>query len=121
MRIAEKVRETLGGDEPLEAFMGPVERGLSIVRQWRRERHDVTETMTTSLLLLWSVLGATVGVLAILVAVRERRRSSGWWMLPGIFGMLLLANSFFGWCRQYDDRTLWIGGKLKKLARWRTK
>jgi uncharacterized membrane protein HdeD (DUF308 family) len=49
--------------------------------------------MTTSLLLLWSALSATVGVLAIVVAVRERRRGSGWWVLPGIFGVLLLANS----------------------------
>ena len=51
--------------------------------------------MTTSLLLLWSAVSATVGVLAIMVAVRERRRGSGWWMLPGIFGVLLVANSIF--------------------------
>jgi hypothetical protein len=51
--------------------------------------------MTTGLLLLWSAVSATVGVLAILVAVRERWRGSGWWMLPGIFGLLLLANSIF--------------------------
>jgi uncharacterized membrane protein HdeD (DUF308 family) len=49
--------------------------------------------MTTSLLLLWSALSAIVGVLAILVAVRERRKGSGWWVLPGIFGVLLVANS----------------------------
>lgn len=49
--------------------------------------------MTTSLFLLWSALSAIVGVLAISVAVRERRRGSGWWVLPGIFGVLLLANS----------------------------
>ncbi len=51
--------------------------------------------MTTGLLLLWSALSATVGVLAIFVAVRERRRGSGWWMLPGIFGVLLVANAIF--------------------------
>jgi uncharacterized membrane protein HdeD (DUF308 family) len=49
--------------------------------------------MTASLLLLWSALSAIVGVLAIIVAVRERRRGSRWWMLPGIFGSLVLANS----------------------------
>ncbi len=48
----------------------------------------------TGLLLLWSAVSAGVGVLAILVAVRERRRrGSGWWMVPGIFGVLLLVNS----------------------------
>lgn len=51
--------------------------------------------MMTGLLLLWSVVSAAVGVLAVLVAVRERRRGSGWWMLPGIFGVLLIANSIF--------------------------
>jgi uncharacterized membrane protein HdeD (DUF308 family) len=50
--------------------------------------------MTSSLLLLlWSALSAIVGVLAILVAMRERRRGSSWWILPGIFGLLLMANS----------------------------
>ena len=49
--------------------------------------------MTSPLLLLWSALSAVVGVLAILIAVRERRRGSSWWMLPGIFGLLLVANS----------------------------
>ncbi len=47
----------------------------------------------TGLLLLWSAVSASVGVLAILVAVRERRRGSGWWLLPGMFGVLLVANS----------------------------
>ena len=49
--------------------------------------------MTNLLLLLWSALSAIVGVIAILVAVRERRRGSSWWMLAGIFGLLLVANS----------------------------
>ena len=49
--------------------------------------------MTSLLLLLWSALSAVVGILAILIAVRERRRGSSWWMLPGIFGLLLVANS----------------------------
>lgn len=47
----------------------------------------------TSLLLLWSAMSAAIGVLAILVAVRERRRGSSWWMMPGIFGVLLVVNS----------------------------
>ncbi len=50
-------------------------------------------SVTTGLLLLWSVVSATVGVLAILVAVRERRRGSKWWRLPAIFGVLLIVNS----------------------------
>ena len=50
---------------------------------------------TTGLLLLWSAVSAIVGVLAILVATRERRKGSRWWMLPGIFGVLLIANSIF--------------------------
>ena len=49
--------------------------------------------MTSLLLLLWSALSAIVGVLAILLAVRERTRGSSWWMLLGIFGLLLVANS----------------------------
>ena len=49
--------------------------------------------MTSLLLLLWPALSAIVGVLAILVAVRERTRGLSWWMLPGIFGLLLVANS----------------------------
>ena len=47
----------------------------------------------TSLLVLWSVASAAVGVLAIVVAVRERRRGSRWWLLPGICGVLLIASS----------------------------
>ncbi len=47
----------------------------------------------TSLLMLWSVASAALGVLAIVVAVRERRRGSRWWLLPGVCGVLLLANS----------------------------
>ncbi len=49
--------------------------------------------MTTGLLLLWSAVSAIVGVLALLVAVRERRKGSKWWRLPGIFGVLLIVNS----------------------------
>ena len=47
----------------------------------------------TSLLLLWSAVSAAVGVLAILVAVRERRRGARWWLLPAILGVLLVVNS----------------------------
>lgn len=44
-------------------------------------------------LVLSSVVGAVVGVLAILVAVRERSRGSGWWVVPGTFGVLLIILS----------------------------
>ena len=37
--------------------------------------------------------GAVVAVFGILVAVRERRRNSGWWLLPGAFGVLLIVLS----------------------------
>ncbi len=42
----------------------------------------------TSLLVLWSVASAAVGILAMVVAVREHRRGSRWWLLPGVFGVL---------------------------------
>jgi hypothetical protein len=42
------------------------------------------------------VLSTVVDILAILIAVRERRRGSSWWMLPRIFGLLLVANSILG-------------------------
>ena len=45
------------------------------------------------LLVLWSVVSAALGALALVVAVRERRRGSRWWLLPGVCGVLLLANS----------------------------
>ncbi len=32
-----------------------------------------------------------IGVLAITVAVRERREGSKWWAVPGAFGVLLLV------------------------------
>jgi uncharacterized membrane protein HdeD (DUF308 family) len=51
--------------------------------------------MTRGLLLLWTVVSAAVGILAILVATRERRKGTRWWMLPAIFGVLLIANSIF--------------------------
>lgn len=43
--------------------------------------------------MLTSLAGAVVGVFGILVAVRERRRNSGWWLLPGAFGVLLIVLS----------------------------
>lgn len=43
--------------------------------------------------MLTSLTGAVVGVFGILVAVRERRRYSGWWLLPGAFGVLLIVLS----------------------------
>ena len=42
---------------------------------------------------LTSLTGTVVGVFGILVAVRERRRNSGWWLLPGAFGVLLIVLS----------------------------
>jgi hypothetical protein len=42
---------------------------------------------------LSSVIGAVVGVFGLLVAEREYRKGSSWWawMLPGTFGVLLIA------------------------------
>ena len=48
---------------------------------------------TVQVLLLSSVVGAVVGAFGILVAVRERRRGSGWWVVPGFFGVLLVVLS----------------------------
>jgi uncharacterized membrane protein len=40
-----------------------------------------------------SAIIAAIGVFGLLVAQRERRRGSAWWawVLPGIFGVLLLV------------------------------
>ena len=43
--------------------------------------------------MLTTLTGAVVGIFGILVAVRERRRNSGWWLLPGAFGVLLIVLS----------------------------
>ncbi len=52
---------------------------------------------TVQVLALSSFTGAVVGAIGILVAIRERRRSSdvGWWLwlVPGVFGVLLCALS----------------------------
>jgi uncharacterized membrane protein HdeD (DUF308 family) len=48
---------------------------------------------TVRVLVLSSFTGAVVGIFGILVAVRERRRSSRWWLLPGAFGVLLIVLS----------------------------
>jgi hypothetical protein len=42
-------------------------------------------------LVLSFVTSAVVGVFALLVAVHEYRRGSGWWVVPGIFGTLVLV------------------------------
>ena len=47
---------------------------------------------TVQVLVLSSLTGAVVGIFGILVAVRERRRSSRW-LLPGAFGVLLIVLS----------------------------
>ena len=44
-------------------------------------------------LVLSSLMGAVVGIFGILVAVRERRKGSRWWVLPGAFGALLIVLS----------------------------
>ena len=50
---------------------------------------------TVQVLTLSSLTGAVVGALCILVAVRERKRGSGWglWVIPGAFGALLCVIS----------------------------
>jgi hypothetical protein len=48
---------------------------------------------TVQVLVLSSLTGAVVSIFGILVAVRERRRSSRWWLLPGAFGVLLIVLS----------------------------
>ncbi len=89
---AERVRtgsKLLPGGCPFGLDLGGVVRDVL-----PRRRLELLEAgVTTELLLLWSAVSATVGVLAILVAVRERRRGSKWWRLPAIFGVLLLVNS----------------------------
>ncbi len=53
--------------------------------------------MNTSLLLLllWSAVSAALGVFSFLNAERERKRGAPWWawMVPSIFGILLLLLS----------------------------
>lgn len=48
---------------------------------------------TVQVLLLSSLTGAVVGAFGILVAVRERKSGSGWWLVPGTFGVLLIVLS----------------------------
>jgi uncharacterized membrane protein HdeD (DUF308 family) len=48
---------------------------------------------TVQVLVFSSLTGTVVGIVGILVAVRERRRSSRWWLLPGAFGVLLIVLS----------------------------
>ena len=43
--------------------------------------------------MLTSLTGAVVGIFGLRVAVRGRRRNSGWWLLPGAFGVLLIVLS----------------------------
>jgi hypothetical protein len=46
---------------------------------------------SSQVLLLSFVINAVVGALGILVAVQEHRRNSRWWVVPGIFGGLVLV------------------------------
>ena len=47
----------------------------------------------TLVVVLSSAISAVIGVFGLLVAERERSRGSAWWawVLPGVFGMLLLV------------------------------
>ncbi len=47
----------------------------------------------TLVVVLSSVISGVIGVFGLLVAERERSRGSAWWawVLPGVFGMLLLV------------------------------
>ena len=47
----------------------------------------------TLVVVLSSVISAVIGVFGLLVAERERSRGSAWWawVLPGVFGLLLLV------------------------------
>ncbi len=47
----------------------------------------------TLVVILSSVISAVIGVFGLLVAERERSRGSAWWVwiLPGVFGVLLLV------------------------------
>jgi hypothetical protein len=51
-------------------------------------------TRSDILLLLSSLLCALVGAMSIGIAIRERSRgSAAWvWLLPGVFGVLLVAG-----------------------------
>ncbi len=47
----------------------------------------------TLVVILSSAISAVIGVFGLLVAERERSRGSAWWawVLPGVFGLLLLV------------------------------
>jgi hypothetical protein len=47
----------------------------------------------TLVVVLSSVISAVIGVFGLLIAERERSKGSAWWawVLPGVFGMLLLV------------------------------
>ena len=47
----------------------------------------------TLVLILSSAISAVIGVSGLLVAERERSRGSAWWawVLPGVFGTLLIV------------------------------
>ena len=47
-------------------------------------------TRSDVFLLFTSVLCALVATLSISVALTERRRGSAFWLLPGVFGVLLV-------------------------------
>jgi hypothetical protein len=53
------------------------------------------------IVVLSSAVSAVIGVFGLLVAQRERRRGSAWWVwvIPGAFGVLLLVLGLLrlGW------------------------
>ena len=52
-------------------------------------------SVDTVLLVLWSAVSAALGVFGLLIAARERKSGSSWWawLLPGVFGALLIFLS----------------------------
>jgi hypothetical protein len=49
---------------------------------------------SSQMLLLSFVMNAVVGALGLLVARQEHRRGSRWWVVPGVFGALVLVLCF---------------------------
>jgi uncharacterized membrane protein YdcZ (DUF606 family) len=52
-------------------------------------------SVDTVLLVLWSAVSAALGAFGLHIAARERKSGSSWWawLLPGVFGALLIFLS----------------------------